>query len=519
MRGPIVYGARVSKGLPQETICPVRPGDVVAGKYRVERTLGAGGMGVVVAATQLELDRSVALKFLLPRVLERRDLVARFAREARVAAKLQSEHVARVLDVGALDEDTPFIVMEYLDGEDLARLLTARGPLSCKQAVGYVLEAAEAVAEAHALGIVHRDLKPANLFLAKRTSGPPLIKVLDFGLSKFSELASQENVTSVNGIFGTPAYMSPEQLWSSRTADARSDIWSLGVVLYELLTAQCPFPHERMPELIAAILHAPAQPIDEWRDDVPPELAAIVLQCMEKDPGQRFANVALLAEALVPFGPPSSERSAERIALMLGSARADEAPTELAPPVPPPWKDSDAARRKPPSKPSRPGSGSPIEAAPTLKVASGDTSVAPVGRPSGASLPSRRKTAVTWTLTVLAFASLAALAGSVVVTAPTHNVTIVPPSALVAPVPAPAPPPSAPSTLTEAVPAAPKPSIDVPSSAPPPPAAPRAARDMLPKAPKNPAATVSAAPSASAPAKPAAPDPSALDPLSRLKPL
>jgi serine/threonine protein kinase len=489
---------------------------VVAGKYRVERTLGAGGMGVVVAATQLELDRSVALKFLLPRVLERRDLVARFAREARVAAKLQSEHVARVLDVGSLDDDTPFIVMEYLDGDDLARVIAEQGPLSCKQAVGYVLEAAEAVAEAHALGIVHRDIKPANLFLAKRTSGPPLIKVLDFGLSKISELAGAENVTSVTGIFGTPAYMSPEQLWSSRTADARSDIWSLGVVLYELLTAQCPFPHERMPELIAAILHAPAQPFDEWRDDVPPELAAVVLQCMEKDPKNRYANVAQLAEALVPFGPPSSERSAERIALMLGSGPLAEAATEVEPRLVPPKKESGSGERRNSSR----GSGSPIEAAPTLKVPSGDTSVAPVGRPASGTT-SNRKTAV-WVFGLLGIASLAAVFGSLVVPRHTEPAAGASPSVPIsAPEQARMPQPTPSSTFVETIASSPRSSIE------PPPAVSSTATPPRPiaKEPSKPIKTLpagaSVTPSASAPPKPAhpAPDSSALDPLSRLKPL
>ena len=169
-----------------EAECPVRPGDVVAGKYRVDRTLGVGGMGVVVAATQIELDRRVALKFLLPKVLERPRLVARFSREARAAASLQSEHVARVIDVGTLESGGPYIVMEYLEGEDLSHVLARRGPLPSDEAVGYVLEACEAVAEAHAHGIVHRDLKPANLFLATRATGAPVIKVLDFGLSKFA---------------------------------------------------------------------------------------------------------------------------------------------------------------------------------------------------------------------------------------------------------------------------------------------------------------------------------------------
>ncbi len=296
--------------------CPVRPGDLVGGKYRVDRILGAGGMGVVVAATQVDLERAVALKFLLPRVLERPDHVARFAREARAAAKLESEHVTRVLDVGALDSGAAYIVMEYLDGEDLGRVIASRGPLPCAEAVGYILEASEAVAEAHSVGIVHRDLKPANLFLAKRTNGRPIIKVLDFGLSKIS--TANEQVTSESSILGSPLYMSPEQLLSSHSADGRSDIWSLGVTLYELLAARPAFQAARMPELIAAILHVRGQPLESLRADIPAGLREVVHRCLDKDPAKRFANVAHLATALAPFGPPSRQASVDRIAHLLG---------------------------------------------------------------------------------------------------------------------------------------------------------------------------------------------------------
>jgi eukaryotic-like serine/threonine-protein kinase len=316
-----------------EEVCPVRPGELVGGKYRVERTLGAGGMGVVVAATQIELDRPVALKFLLPKVLERPGLVTRFSREARAAAKLESEHVARVLDVGTLEGGAPYIVMEYLEGRDLASVVSSRGALPCDLAVGYILQACEAVAEAHSLGIVHRDLKPGNLFLANRTSGAPVVKVLDFGLSKFAN-AGEENVTSESSILGSPLYMSPEQLMSARTADARSDIWSLGVVLYELLTARAPFQYERIAGLVTAILQKPAAPMDGGEVAVPPGLQAVVHRCLEKDPAMRFPSVAHLAHALGPFGPPGSDRSVERVAHLL---RQIPAPSEGAGTIPQPF--------------------------------------------------------------------------------------------------------------------------------------------------------------------------------------
>ncbi len=273
-------------------------------------------MGVVVAATQVDLERAVALKFLLPRVLERPDHVARFAREARAAAKLESEHVTRVLDVGALDNGAAYIVMEYLDGEDLGRVIASRGALPCAEAVGFILEASEAVAEAHSVGIVHRDLKPANLFLAKRTNGRPIIKVLDFGLSKIS--TANEQVTSESSILGSPLYMSPEQLLSAHSADGRADIWSLGVTLYELLAARPAFQGARMPELIAAILHGREQTLESLRPDIPAGLRAVVHQCLDKDPEKRFANIAHLATALAPFGPPSRQASVDRISHLLG---------------------------------------------------------------------------------------------------------------------------------------------------------------------------------------------------------
>jgi serine/threonine-protein kinase len=258
--------------------------------------------------------------------------VARFAREARAAAKLQSEHVARVLDVGSLEGGIPYLVMEYLEGEDLARVVATRGALPCVHAVGYLLQASEALAEAHALGIVHRDLKPANLFLAKRASGRPVIKVLDFGLSKFSTGSGQEHVTSESSILGSPLYMSPEQLLSAGEVDARSDIWSLGVALYELVTAHSPFPSEKMPELVAAILSGHERPVETWRSDIPPGLRDVLRRCLEKDPARRFADVAELARALAPFGPKSSDASVERISHVLGAVRAVASPQDDAGP-------------------------------------------------------------------------------------------------------------------------------------------------------------------------------------------
>jgi serine/threonine-protein kinase len=297
---------------------PVKEGDVIAGKYRVERVLGVGGMGVVVAAMHMELEQRVALKFLLPEGAANPMVAERFAREAKAAAKIRCEHVARVIDVGTLTQGTPYMVMEFMDGEDLSQVLSRCGPLPADVATGYVLQASEAVAEAHALGIVHRDLKPANLFLARQPGGDPTVKVLDFGISKSTLSASQAQLTKTTSVMGSPLYMSPEQMTSAKSVDTRSDIWALGVVLYELLTRRTPFPADTMPELVAAILQRVHDPVRQMRPDVHPALEAAINRCLEKDPARRFPNVAEFAAAIAPFGPPRSEVSVEHIAHVLG---------------------------------------------------------------------------------------------------------------------------------------------------------------------------------------------------------
>jgi serine/threonine-protein kinase len=297
----------------------VQPGQVLAGKYRVERVLGQGGMGVVVAAHHLQLDSKVALKFLLPEMLANREAVVRFEREARAAVKITNEHVARVLDVGTLESGAPYMVMELLDGTDLAAWLNERGVLPIDQAVEFLLHACVAVAEAHGLGIVHRDLKPANLFCVRRADGQLSVKVLDFGISKQTDpmgSGSQPgaSVTKTSMIMGSPLYMSPEQMRSTKGADARSDIWALGVILYELLTARLPFEGETATDIAVKASIQPPPPIRGYRPDVPAELEAVILRCLEKDPSRRFPNVAELALALAPFAPKRARSSVERIA-------------------------------------------------------------------------------------------------------------------------------------------------------------------------------------------------------------
>ncbi|HEY3500068.1 MAG TPA: serine/threonine-protein kinase, partial [Polyangiaceae bacterium] len=217
----------------------LRPGQVLAGKYAVERVLGRGGMGVVVAAQHLQLFHHVAIKLMLPEVAANSEAVLRFVREARAVTRIKSEHVVRVSDVGTLDSGEPFMVMEYLEGADLGALLLQRGPLPIAEAAEYVLQACDAIAEAHALGIIHRDLKPPNLYLSRRADGSPVVKVLDFGISK-AQTAAGDAMTRTSALMGSPLYMSPEQMTSSRDVDPRSDIWSLGIILYKLVSGRLP---------------------------------------------------------------------------------------------------------------------------------------------------------------------------------------------------------------------------------------------------------------------------------------
>jgi serine/threonine-protein kinase len=305
-------------------------GEVLAGKYRIERELGRGGMGVVMAAHHQHLDEAVAIKFLLPELSQDPNLVSRFLREGRASIKIRSEHVVRVLDVATLPGGTPYMVMEYLDGTDLERLIERAGPLPVKTAVGYVLQAIEALAEAHALGLVHRDLKPANLFLVHRRDGSECIKVLDFGITKATnaEAGSSLGMTTTQGLVGSPRYMSPEQMRPTRAIDVRADIWALGVVLHELLVGTTPFGGSTMTELLATILQDPAPPLRRIRPEVPAELERVVLCCLEKDPSNRPQNVAELARSLASFGPVEAGASAERVSRVLKVGAGASSPTQ-----------------------------------------------------------------------------------------------------------------------------------------------------------------------------------------------
>jgi serine/threonine-protein kinase len=278
-------------------------GTVLRGKYRVERVLGKGGMGVVLSAWHPKRDQPVAIKVLLPAMLAHPEIVERFLREGRAASRLQSDHVVRIMDVDTLEDGAPYLVMEQLDGDDLSAVRKRRQPLGPHLAADYLLQTAEAIAEAHSLGIIHRDLKPANLFLAQRRDGTTRIKVLDFGISKVTSAEGSEEVdlTSAVAVMGSPTYMSPEQMLASRDVDARTDIWALGVILYELCTAQVPFPGKTVPEVCAMVMSVPPPPPRSLRPEIPEGLEGVILRCLRKDPAERFQTVMELRAALLPF--------------------------------------------------------------------------------------------------------------------------------------------------------------------------------------------------------------------------
>ena len=298
------------------SMIPVAVGDVLAGKYRIDRILGAGGMGIVVAAEHLQLRQIVAIKFVLPDALGSSDALERFLREARAVVRLKSEHVARVIDVGALASGSPYMVMEFLSGLTLGALVDREPNVAVDSLVYYVIQACEALAEAHSLGIIHRDLKPENLFLTHSVSGAPLVKVLDFGVSKMESVTGTRGLTRTAALMGSPLYMAPEQMRSARDATAGSDIWGLGVVLYYLLSHSYPFDAESMPELCLKVTLESPIPLHVRRPDVPALLEDVIMRCLEKDPANRFANAAELASALEPFAPPEASAAVERARLI-----------------------------------------------------------------------------------------------------------------------------------------------------------------------------------------------------------
>ena len=309
------------------------PGDVVDGRYRIASFVAGGGMASVYRATHVALEQVVAIKVISPVVHSIPGMAQRFLREARAATRLKSEHIAHVHDVGTMPDGALYIVMEYLDGSDLEAILEKHAEIALEDAVDYVLQACEALAEVHGLGIVHRDLKPANLVLTRGADGLPCIKLIDFGISHSdtplgaSDLAS---LTEPQHVMGSPRYMSPEQMESMSKTDSRSDIYGLGAVLYELLTRRAPFEGETFSDIYAATMFGtPAAP-STLREEVPRELDEVILRCLSSDPAGRYADVAALALALAPFGPAGSGLRAKMVARVLDAAGARAHPANKA---------------------------------------------------------------------------------------------------------------------------------------------------------------------------------------------
>ena len=297
-----------------------RSGDVIDGKYVVERACGRGGLAVVLSAMHAGLDQRMAIKMLLPEWAGDNEVIERFLREGRAATRIKSEHVVRVFDVGKHETGAPYLVLEFLEGHNLDDVLRMWGPLPVPTAVDWVLQAAEAIAEAHIYGIVHRDLKPANLFLTRRADGSACVKVIDFGLSKLTDprmSGSSAKLTRPSDIMGSPHYMAPEQLRATCEADARADLWALGAVLHELLVGKPPFRGETVPEICATVLTQEPPRLTSIRASVPPPVENAVLRCLVKDPEARMANAAELARAIAPFGTSLARTSCARIERLL----------------------------------------------------------------------------------------------------------------------------------------------------------------------------------------------------------
>ena len=277
------------------------PGQVIGERYLIGSVIGEGGMGVVCAATHVGLGTPVAIKLIRPDLKHDAESVVRFLNEARTAAALKGEHIARVYDVGQLETGEPYLVMEQLEGVSLDSFLAERGALPQTEAVDIVLQACDGLAEAHAVNLVHRDVKPANLFLARRPDGQFVLKILDFGISKRLMDGAFKGVTNPGRSMGSPWYMSPEQMMNPAAVDQRADVWSLGVMLYELLTNEYPFNGEGVVQVCANVLVAPAPRPSSRRGDIDARLDEVVLRCLEKRAEDRFQSVDELAEALRPF--------------------------------------------------------------------------------------------------------------------------------------------------------------------------------------------------------------------------
>ncbi len=286
--------------LPCDDIGPMElaGGSIIGGNYRVDRVVGEGGMGVVCLGTHLALGHRVAIKVLAAHALGSEMAVARFEREARMSASLAHEHVVRVFDFGRTESGAPFLVMEFLEGEDLATRIERDGPLPVAEALELLAQACAGLAEAHACGLVHRDLKPSNLFLARRATGTTVLKVIDFGIAKDAAALASHAMTRTNDVMGSPQYMSPEQVRDAKHVDARTDVWSLGATFYEALAGVPVFEAESLTDLLVKIATAPVPSLRARRAEVPPDVEAVLLRCLAREPEARYATVGELLDAV-----------------------------------------------------------------------------------------------------------------------------------------------------------------------------------------------------------------------------
>ncbi|MBS2014409.1 MAG: serine/threonine protein kinase [Deltaproteobacteria bacterium] len=329
--------ASVVVGRPQMT---VEPGRTISDKYRVEKEIGRGGYGIVVRALHLALDQKVAIKILTPGDGSEKEWAedsARFRREAQATATLKSEHIVRILDVDRLETPhvaggCPYMVMEYLEGDTLHNVFHTRGPLSVTESVDTMVQVLAALGEAHAAGIVHRDLKPANIYLTRGHGGAPVAKVLDFGVSKmaaatFSGSSGGGPITKTGAVIGTVAYMAPEQMLDAKRVDARADLWSAGLILYEILTKELPFGKENAPTLVTSILTKPPIPLTAIRPDIPPRLEAVIMRALQKPADARYPTAAAMAAALAEFASPQARTALDAVR-SYGPPRGAAAPAE-----------------------------------------------------------------------------------------------------------------------------------------------------------------------------------------------
>jgi eukaryotic-like serine/threonine-protein kinase len=315
----------------------VPAGEILAGKYRAERVMGAGGMGIVVEVTHVESGEKFALKFLRPSVARNSSAAARFLREAKAGKRIQSPHVVTISDVGELASGSPYLVMEFLEGSSLEERLLGDKSLPLDEACDLALQVCEGLAAAHRTGVIHRDIKPANLFLTRGLDETELLKIVDFGISKILDPddPADQHLTRTQTSIGSPLYMSPEQMRSARTADARADQWSLGVVLYRMATGHLPFDGKSLPRLCVQVLEGDFVPVANRCPDLPPEFAPAVERCLRVRPDDRYADIADFAAAIVPFASPIGQRRAEHCREILRAAGPKLTP---APETPEPAK-------------------------------------------------------------------------------------------------------------------------------------------------------------------------------------